>query len=59
MNQKKELYTPKIKSAEYKTSSELTSEDLALIEMDRKNTGIYGCSNEYYYNNILYSNYLY
>ena len=55
---KERVIHPKIKSAEYKTTSELTSEDLSLIDLDRENTGIYSCSDEYYYNNILYSNYL-
>lgn len=59
MRRGRETYSPKIKSSTYKTSSELTSEDLALIDMDRQVTGIYNCSDEYYYNNILYSNYLY
>lgn len=41
----------------YKKESELTKEDYALIDLDRKNTGIEYYSDEYYYNNILSYNY--
>ena len=47
----------KIPNENYKKESELTKEDYALIDADRKNTGIQYYSDEYYYNNILCYNY--
>lgn len=42
----------------YKTGSELTDNDYGMIDADRANTGILHYSDEYYYNNILYYNYI-
>lgn len=48
--------TPKERNSNYKTSDQLTKGDCELIDADQINTGII-CSDEYYYNNILYYNY--
>ena len=44
------------RTANYKTARQLTKEDLDMIEMDRSCSGIRNYSDEYYYNNLLYSN---
>lgn len=47
----------KVRSRRYKTLAELTKQDFELIDADRDATGIYGHSDEYYYNHILYHNF--
>lgn len=47
----------KVPNQNYKKISELSKEDYAIIDFDRKNTGIEYYSDEYHYNNILYYNY--
>lgn len=49
----------KVPNENYKKEWELTKEDYAMIDLDRKNTGIEHYSDEYYYNNFLYHNYDY
>lgn len=49
----------KIPNENYKKECQLTKEDYAMIDLDRKNTGIERYSDEYYYNNFLYHNYYY
>ena len=48
----------KVKSANYKRASQLTEDDFWLINADREMTGIDKYSDEYYYNNILFYNYV-
>lgn len=47
----------KIPNSAYKKESELTKLDYAMIDADRRNTGITAYSDEYYYNNILNYNF--
>lgn len=49
----------KVPNKNYKKECELTKEDFAMIDLDRRNTGIEHYSDEYYYNNFLYHNYDY
>lgn len=49
----------KVPNENYKKECQLTKEDYAMIDLDRKNTGIERYSDEYYYNNFLYHNYYY
>ena len=49
----------KVPNEHYKKENELTKEDYALIDMDRKNSGIEYYSDESYYNNFLFHNYDY
>lgn len=47
----------KIPNDNYKKECELTKEDRALVDINRKNSGIEYYSDEYYYNNLLFYNY--
>ena len=47
----------KIPTKNYKESWQLTAEDIVAIMFDRRNTGIYDCDDEYYFNNVLNQNY--
>lgn len=49
----------KVPNENYKKECQLTKEDYAMIDLDRKNTGIEHYSDEYYYNNFLCHNYYY
>lgn len=56
---KRKKRTIKVPNEHYKKEIELTKEDYALIDLDRKNSGIEHYSDEYYYNNFLFHNYDY
>lgn len=46
------------RSANYKTEEQLTKEDYAMIDADRELSGIHHYSDEYYYNHILFYNFV-
>lgn len=54
----KQQIKKRIPNHNYKIESEFTDNDYKMIEADRLNTGIQHYSDEYYYNDILYHNYV-
>lgn len=46
-----------VRTEDYKTVDQLTEDDYWFIDMDRAQTGLNSCSDEYYYNHILNYNF--